>query len=295
MIGALAIVRDVPDPLPETVFQRCLESVPTGFHSYSPDGGWDEGPGYWAYATEYAAYLLSSLNTCAADRIWAGGPAGLLRKRPLSHACRRRCATESNRQRRRFFNFSDCDEERRGSWCMRWLSWRFEEPRFNWMAHKDGQARAMDLFWYMPMQQNSTKGLELNKVFKGRANVAMLRGAWATKAGTGFRPWLPEATEDEVFLGIRAGHNSRENSHGHLDLGSFVLDAQQVRWATDLPPVDGDIPFPVTSTSITDGASATTGPARSATTRSSSTASTSCSGSRPRSSPSARSHPVSPL
>jgi len=244
MIGALAIVRDVPDPLPETVFQRCLESVPTGFHSYSPDGGWDEGPGYWAYATEYAAYLLSSLNTALRTEYGLADLPGFYESGHFRMHAEGGAPTESNRQRRRFFNFSDCDEERRGSWCMRWLSWRFEEPRFNWMAHKDGQARAMDLFWYMPMQQNSTKGLELNKVFKGRANVAMLRGAWATKAGTGFRPWLPEATEDEVFLGIRAGHNSRENSHGHLDLGSFVLDAQQVRWATDLPPVDGDYSLP---------------------------------------------------
>jgi hypothetical protein len=35
-----------------------------------------------------------------------------------------------------------------------------------------------------------------------------------------------------------------ENGHGHLDLGSFVFDALQLRWASDLQPVDGDYLLP---------------------------------------------------
>ena len=27
------------------------------------DGGWDEGPGYWAYATQYNIFYLSALQT----------------------------------------------------------------------------------------------------------------------------------------------------------------------------------------------------------------------------------------
>ncbi|MES1260369.1 MAG: hypothetical protein ABUS49_01440, partial [Acidobacteriota bacterium] len=206
MMGALAILREVKDPLPETVFRRCLDSVPTGFRSYSPDGGWDEGPGYWGYATEYAAYLLSSLNTALGREFGLGDLPGFLEGGHFRmHA---EGAAMGTRQRRKFFNFSDCEEERRGSWCMRWLSWRFEQPVFNWMAHKDRQAKAMDLFWYLPMERDSGSGLALNRVFEGRANVAMLRGSWGTKAAAVFRPWTRGAAEEEVFLGIRAGANS---------------------------------------------------------------------------------------
>jgi hypothetical protein len=195
MIGALSIMREKgTDGFPEKVFQRCLEPIPTGFKSYSPEGGWDEGPGYWAYATEYAAYLLTSLyTTLGHDYGLADLPGfcegGLFRMHSEGGAV-------SDRQHRKFFNFSDCEEERRGSWCMRWLSLRTGQTMFNWMAHKDGQARPMDLFWYVPKEAGEPDGLELNMQFKGRANVAMLRGAWGGKAGRKFRPWTLESTEE---------------------------------------------------------------------------------------------------
>lgn len=248
IMGALAIAEDVNDPLPEIIFQRCLDSVPTGFDGYSPDGGWDEGPGYWAYATEYAAYLLSSLRTALQTEFGlADLPGFRLAGEFRMHV---EGAAVGDRQFRRFFNFSDCEEQRRGSWCLRWLAWRFCDERYTWMAHKDAQARPMDLFWYAPQPPfDPNKSLRLNKVFTGRANVAMLRAAWGTKAAAfhaaGFQPWaqpVPEA--EELFLGIRAGANSRQNGHGHLDLGSFVLDALKERWATDLEPVEHDYYLP---------------------------------------------------
>lgn len=39
---------------------------------------------------------------------------------------------------------------------------------------------------------------------------------------------------------MKAGRNGR--SHGHLDLGSFVIDALGTRWATDLGPDDYSLP-----------------------------------------------------
>jgi hypothetical protein len=43
-----------------------------------------------------------------------------------------------------------------------------------------------------------------------------------------------------VFIGFKAG--SGQADHGHLDLGSFVLDASGVRWACDLGQDDYDLP-----------------------------------------------------
>jgi hypothetical protein len=43
-----------------------------------------------------------------------------------------------------------------------------------------------------------------------------------------------------VFLGFKAGCGQAD--HGHLDLGSFVLDASGVRWAVDLGADDYDLP-----------------------------------------------------
>jgi len=43
-----------------------------------------------------------------------------------------------------------------------------------------------------------------------------------------------------LFLGIKAGNNRA--SHGHLDIGSFVLDAKGLRWAVDLGPDNYNLP-----------------------------------------------------
>ncbi|MCH7885232.1 MAG: heparinase II/III family protein, partial [Planctomycetes bacterium] len=38
--------------------------------------------------------------------------------------------------------------------------------------------------------------------------------------------------EDAIFIAIKGGSPSL--SHGHMDIGSFVMDANGVRWAIDL-------------------------------------------------------------
>jgi len=68
----------------------------------------------------------------------------------------------------------------------------------------------------------------------------MLRGKWDNDT-IEFRPWERQQ-RGGVYLGIRAGGNSVQNHHGHLDLGGFVLDAEDVRWAVDIPPVDDPPP-----------------------------------------------------
>ena len=109
------------------------------------------------------------------------------------------------------------------------------------MALDNGETNPMDLLWFSPDRVDAATHLPLNAIFRGVANVAMMRGASRDKT-LGFRPWAAQDNHP-VYLGIRAGANSVENHHGHLDLGSFVLDADGLRWAIDIPPV-GDKPLP---------------------------------------------------
>ncbi|GAI24690.1 unnamed protein product, partial [marine sediment metagenome] len=53
---------------------------------------------------------------------------------------------------------------------------------------------------------------------QGPNPVAMMRTSWTD----------PKA----VYLGFKAG--SPSVNHGHMDIGSFVMEAENVRWATDL-------------------------------------------------------------
>ncbi|HQH73332.1 MAG TPA: DUF4962 domain-containing protein, partial [bacterium] len=61
-VGALAIAEEIPDQAAE-VIRKAVETMPRALRGYAPDGGWDEGPGYWHYATEYTVYFLASLQS----------------------------------------------------------------------------------------------------------------------------------------------------------------------------------------------------------------------------------------
>lgn len=64
----------------------------------------------------------------------------------------------------------------------------------------------------------AAKPLPPDACFHGGAQTAVFRSAWGD----------PRA----LFLGFKAGSNSV--NHAHLDLGSFVLESDGVRWAVDL-------------------------------------------------------------
>ena len=46
-------------------FSLAIATARAAFASYGPDGGWDEGPGYWDYATQYAVFLCASLDSAS--------------------------------------------------------------------------------------------------------------------------------------------------------------------------------------------------------------------------------------
>jgi hypothetical protein len=235
MMGAIAVAELDPD-LASQIFLRGLASVPTGFGGYAPDGTWDEGPGYWTYATEYAAYLLASLKTALGHEYGLGDLPGVWQT-GLFRLYAEGSAAASG-EAGLLFNFSDSPEEHSGSWSMRWLALRYDRPVYNQVALADGQQSAMDLLWFSPASE--TPPVPADALFQGIASIAVLRGQGGVDSQA-WRPWLRDHA-DTTYLAIRAGRNTRENHHGHLDLGGFVLDAAQLRWATDIPPVDEATP-----------------------------------------------------
>ena len=235
MLGALAVVEFNSD-LANQIFMRGLASVPTGIDGYAPDGTWDEGPGYWTYATEYLAYLLASLKTALGHDFGLGDMAGVSQTgfyRLYSEG-----SAAADDEAGLLFNFSDSPEEHSGSWSMRWLALRYANPVYNKVAIADDQHSAMDLLWFQP--ESEAPPVPADALFRGIANIAVLRG----QGGVDSKAWQPWTRKhsDATYLGIRAGRNTVENHHGHLDLGGFVLDSQQLRWATDIPPVDSATP-----------------------------------------------------
>lgn len=219
-VGALAIAEDEP-AIAREVIHSALVSLPRAMHEFGPDGGWGEGPGYWRYATEYNVYLLAALQTALGTDfclstipgfsetgdfpIYFAGPAG--------HT----------------FNYADAHDGWHGAPQLFWLATTFgksmwAESQRRWASDKPSP---LDLLWGVTWLTKTDKPtpLPLDRHFQG-VSVVFLRGDWND----------PSAT----FVGFKGGDN-RVN-HGHLDLGSFVLDMLGQRWFVDLGPDDYNLP-----------------------------------------------------
>ena len=111
---------------------------------------------------------------------------------------------------------------------MFWLARAFGRPEY--AVHEQRLAlrrpQMFDLIWCADQPPpTEAPEPELDQLFRKTA-VACFRSAWND----------PNA----VYLGFKAGANSA--SHAHLDVGSFVLESQGVRWAVDLGPERYEVP-----------------------------------------------------
>ncbi len=209
-IGALAVAHEHPQ-LAEEVLSTAIQNVPLAMEGFAPDGAWGEGPGYWGYTVRYTVYFLACLESALGSdfgladvagfaetglfRIHVVGPAGLT------------------------FTFADAGGRRSGaSWPMFWLAKRYGRPEYaraeldRWGEGRSGDL--MHLLWWPEETQAAQPSLDA--CFR-RPDVAFMRSGWEERA---------------LYVAFKGGDN--QVNHGHLDLGSFVLDADGVRWAIDL-------------------------------------------------------------
>ncbi len=232
VLGALAIAESEPE-LARQVLRAALKSIPHGVSVYADSGAYPEGPGYWQYGTSYTAVTLSAFQTALGQdfglrktpgldrtgyfRIHTVGPAGLL------------------------FNYADCGMGSRPASTMFLLSRTYENPVFAWWHRqrleeavpKPLRPRYIDRFfpleiaWYDPSgRRPSPRQLPLDALFRSRQDVVCMRSSWSDR--------------NAVYVGFKAGDN--RTNHGHLDIGSFVLDALGVRWALDLGSDNYNLP-----------------------------------------------------
>jgi hypothetical protein len=216
-IGALAIAGEEP-ALAGELLNAGLNSIQIAMAEFAPDGAWAEGPGYWNYATTYNIALLAALDSalgtdfglstipgfadCGLFPIYATGPLG------------------------KTFNYADGGDGTIRAPHMFWLAKKFNRPEYAaYQRHVITQAHALDLLWFDRELANAQPSLPLDKYFRN-AEIVTMRSAWNDR--------------DALFLGFKAGDNKA--NHSNLDLGSFVLDAEGVRWFVDLGADNYNLP-----------------------------------------------------
>ena len=219
-VGALSVAEDEPE-LSRRILDASRQSIVKAMNSFAPDGGWEEGPGYWNYATSYNVFYLDAIKTALGTDFNLSQMPGF----PVTGTFRAHSIGPTGLA----FNYADASEKAGVAPQMFWLANEFDRPAdaIQELHGMGANPRFFHLLWSegrLP-EQEAQADLPLDGLYRG-INVAFFRSAWND----------PQA----LFVGFKGGDN-RAN-HSHLDLGTFVLDALGQRWAIDLGGDEYNLP-----------------------------------------------------
>lgn len=207
-VGALAIADEEPK-LANEILKYVVEYLPLAMHHFAPDGAWNEGPGYWNYATRYNVAVIAAMQSALGKDFGLSAIEGFSKTGlfPLY----------LNSPINRSFNYADGGDSPIKGAQLYWFAKRFNQPEVARYLHSFQVADPFALIWYDAALLQSAPQLPPDGYFR-IAEVASMRSRWND----------PDAT----FISFKAGDNKA--NHSHLDLGSFILDAQGERWVVDL-------------------------------------------------------------
>jgi hypothetical protein len=212
-IGALAIAETVPD-LASEILSTAIESIQLPMQEYEPDGGGYEGPTYWDYGSRYNIFFLDALDNSLGTDFGLSTMEGFRRSGDFQ--------IHLSGTDLMCFNFSDSDIKAMSTAQHFWMGKKYDLPRysgFRYMALNRGvEANILDLLWF----DNRFKDFDLNSMSLDKhfrvAEIITMRDSWEN--GKGFA------------IALKGGSSTRV--HSHMDLGSFILECEGVRWFIDL-------------------------------------------------------------
>ncbi len=219
--GALAVYED-QRALSTQLVERALKSITIPMKTYAPDGNYTEGYSYWAYGTSYNVFLISALEQIFGTDYQLSQAPGFLR----TAAFYEHLVGPSGLP----FNYSDCANAADGLQpAMLWFASKLHDPSLLWQEQANIQKGKILAKWnrFLPAALIWGKDIDLDKMQApanpvwmgdGENPVAMMRSSWTD----------PNA----IYVGFKGGTPSA--GHGHMDIGSFVMDAEGVRWSADL-------------------------------------------------------------
>jgi len=218
--GALAVKEDHPQ-LAINIINRAIESIKIPMKDYGPDGIYPEGYGYWGYGTSFNIMFLSAVEKLfKTDFGLCSAPGFLKTAEFLEHMT----GATGNA-----FNYSDAGIGGGFHPAMFWLANRTKDETVLWEEKKfierNGFAKRVNdrllpalLLWKGNIQLDKiAHPKESMWVGTGKNPIAMMRTSWTD----------PNA----IYVATKGG--SASINHAHMDIGSFIMEANGVRWAMD--------------------------------------------------------------
>ena len=245
--AALALGKEAPVRA-EAILQSAKKNYSYGMKPYVPDGVYPEGPAYWHYGTTYSVLMASMLISATGDD-W-----GLLTKPGFKESFNYRIHAESPSGK--LVNYSDgrertsslpaywfmshqCKQPQYASFALRAMIgnrediYQSKEPlkkRFEALKKRVDDVMGKDFYisrffalalpWYNNERSAIDLPLDFFAVGENQVHLALMRSKWND--------------QNALFASLKSGKHTV--GHGHLDVGSFVIDWGGFRWASDFPP-----------------------------------------------------------
>ena len=220
--GALAVYEDQPDQSVQLI-NRAAASIKLPMKDCMPDGVYPEGYSYWGYGTSFNVMYISALEKIFANIFDYSDKTGFFK---TAGFLENMTGPTGN-----CFNFSDSGERGELHPAMFWFANRLRDPSLLWSEKKylEGDLRANDRL--LPAIMIWGAGLKIDKIVTpektmwvgmGKNPVSLMRTSWSD----------PNA----IYVAMKGG--SPNVNHAHMDVGSFVMEAEGVRWAMDFGSQD---------------------------------------------------------
>jgi hypothetical protein len=218
--GAMAIWEDQP-ALGKQIVNRAIEGIQLPMAQYAPGGAYPEGYGYWGYGTSFNVMFLSAVEKLFGKDFGLSSKPGFLRTAGFLE----NMTGPSGRP----FNYSDAGGGGGLQPAMFWLAARQKDPSLLWveksrLLNNDPKQHVNDrllpaiMLWSGGAHMSAiTPPKSLMWTGEGPNPVAMMRTSWTD----------PNA----IYVAMKGG--SASVNHAHMDIGSFIMEADGVRWAMD--------------------------------------------------------------
>ena len=199
---ALANVDRYKDNI-ETFLSSAITAIESGMWVYAPEGGYEEGPGYWAYGTTYVHIFISCLDSAC------GSNYGLYNTPGFANSV---YFTSYLGSANTTWGFHDGGSGSADTNIAAWFAGKSNDPNVNAIRReaitKGWKGVSMyDIMYFDPhiMQENITLTLDAHYSLD---SIMTFRSSWDTT--------------NNIFAGLHGGDNSA--SHGDLDIGNFVIN-----------------------------------------------------------------------
>ena len=223
--GAIAVAESEPE-WAQKIIDRAIDKVRLPMRHYAPDGAYPEGPGYWGYGTLFNVLLIGGLESTFGTDYGLSQMPGFMQTGTYE--------MQMVSPLIKHFNYMDNSYEPESSSAPFWFYSKTQDPSVLCQQVsilqrdtakkylKDRVLPAMLIWGAGAPMEKAVAPQETFWAGRGNTPVCVMRSGWGD----------PNAR----FVGVKLG--SQSINHGHMDVGSFVFEADGVRWAIDLGSED---------------------------------------------------------